>query len=213
MKNNILTSILTAILFLALFSGCNNEPSVSIEQLKNESIKKDSIQKAKNDSIKSKLRNLNKNKKIEIGDKTVELLESAKLKTEVCFEFENTEYNTYYRSKESERGNTFLIVKIKLTSKSKWETGDSNFLPKISIIQIKSDSTLKRIGTLEYNFFQKPDRNYYCIEDIFNYKESATFICYAEINKNVLESKLFVCIDNDKLLDNIIDIIEPKNKK
>ena len=63
---------------------------------------------------------------------------------------------------------------------------------------------------MEYNFFQKPDRNYYCIEDMFNYKESATFICYAEINKEILESKLLVCINNEKLFDNIIEIIESK---
>jgi len=202
MKNNYFVFNLI-IIWLAVFNyGCNNV-SNNKESTKQDSIKKDSLKKEQikaQNSLNIDLRNLHVNKKLNLESRKqkVELLENVKLKDEVGFEYENTEYDSYYKSLKAERGNVFVIAKIKLSSEIKWSLDNHNFLPKISVIQIKPDSTLKRIGKMEYNLFLKPDRNYSCIEQIFKYEESAVFICHVEISKKVLDSKLFVCVDNWK---------------
>lgn len=148
-----------------------------------EKVKKDSlaIVKKKNDSIS--IRDISVSKKVEIGDKTITILGNAKTNDLIKFENEYLSSTTFYMQKRAERENTLLNIKFKLSSKSKSNT--NNFFPDLNVFTIDKDkNSIKYIGTMDYLLVDKSNVSIAYLEQIFDFKESESFIGCLEIKKS-----------------------------
>jgi len=182
-------TLFTCVLLIA----CNGSPSLTSSELHTaDSLKRvrlsrtaDSIiESARLDSIA--LLKVNKVKSLKLGDKTITLISSIQLSSLLRYEYEYTEYSTYYRERKAERDENFVFVKFRLKSESKWDRNDLNFLPKICLYSIDKETNKPTlIMDMNYQLAVKDDTPSSTIEEVFNYKEAVELIAWAKINKSI----------------------------
>lgn len=210
----IIRHLLLALTSLLIISSCENVNSRK-EKIKKEKVTKDSLLKIKkqNDSvtISKVIKELKKKSEVKINDKKVTVLEKIKINSKLKFEFEETDYNSYYREILAERNEIFLTIKIKLTSESKAGSNPETFFPNLNVFLVnESANQIKFLGKMDYYLIKKSKLNIRYLEQIFDYKESENFICSLKIKKGD-KTKLIVSVNsnNDNKInpENVISIL------
>ncbi len=201
------------IILFVLFTGCiNDQPKddilVNTDSLNNAKFEADSIAKLKYKAYADSILNLKAKKTVNVADKTVTVIQNAKTTNEL--KFEQGEYT--YRSQAAERGETFLNIRIKLSSKSKWNNGDGNFLPNLNVFRVDKLNTPEYIETMTYQLYQKGNMDYGVLERHFDYKESEVFVCWLSL-KTPLSGKYVISVNvapkKDFDISTVIGIVNP----
>lgn len=187
-------------LFLLLLLFACNQSSLKQKREANEARDKfvsDSISQAKrlNDSIS--IATLSSKKVVQIGDKTIYVLQQALLSKKVKFEFEFGEYNNFWREKLAEREKHFLSIRIKLSSKSK--PGDpSKFFPNLNVFSVnKKENKILYVGNMDFQLYKESKLNIVYLEQIYDFQESETFVCILEVD-NKLKKPLLISVNKNK---------------
>jgi hypothetical protein len=159
------------------------------EKLIAEKVTKDSLLKANKEKdsiyVANLISNLKKINSVKIEDKKISILDKLKISTKLRFEIEETEYNTYSREIIAERDQTILSIKIKLFSGSKVGKNPEIFFPDLNVYSInKSKNQIKFLGKMDYHLAKKSKFNIRYLEQIFNFKETETFICSFILKKD-----------------------------
>lgn len=174
MKRPLLFWIPISLTFLFI-AGCQNASSEKSLTIKKEKTKDSlSILKKKNDSVA--ISNVSVKKYVKIGDKTVQVVKPPTLSKLIKFEIDGD----LYRYREAERFQSFISTRITLSSKSKAED-PKTFFPKISLFLISKNNSYKRIGQLEFSLYRQTDRSIAYLEQLFDYQEQETFVCYKPV--------------------------------
>lgn len=134
-----------------------------------------------------KLRDLKSNKQINIDSMDLMLLNKSILSNQVNFEYDS--YSSY--KKIAQRDEKFISIKIQMNSSRKYE-GRHNFLPSINVFTACDTCKIKFIATMDINFYNKPDISIYCLENYFDYKEKAIFVCYAALKDSDIKNKTLI---------------------
>lgn len=201
------------IILLVLFTGCiSNQPNddipVNRNSLNNAKFEADSIAKLKHKAYADSILNLKAKKTVNVADKTIKVIQNAKTTNEL--KFEQDEY--VYRSKAAQRDETFLNIRIKLSSKSKWNNGGGNFLPNLNVFRLDKSKTPDYIETMTYQLYQKADMDFGVLEQIFDYKESEVFVCWLSL-KTPISGKYVISVNvahkKDFDISTVIGIINP----
>lgn len=159
----------------------------------------DSIAQAKrvNDSIS--IVTLASKKIVYIGDKTISLVEKPTLSKKVKFEYEFGEYNNYWRELLAERQRKFLVIRIKLESKSKLNGKEGDFFPSLNVFSIDEKAKkISLIGEMDYKLYKKSELAISYLEQIYDYKESETFTCILEVDDNA-KRPLAISVNRSKV--------------
>lgn len=225
MKADNLFPVLGLITFMALFSGCRSNQAKNNIQVNSDSLAKanyeakviaDSIEAARQKEYNKAMSNLTVKKTVIVGDKTVTVIQNARTDKELKMEYEFGDYNTYYRSKEAERDETFLNIRIRLSSSSKWNKVGGDFLPNLNVFQIDKSNIPYYVETMTYQLYKKGDRSYFVLEQIFDYKESEVFVCWLSL-KTPISSRYVISVNSGDKKDfdpfTIIGIVNPKIEK
>jgi uncharacterized protein YcfL len=213
MKKLLLISLL-----IVFFFGCNSEQQKNKKPVNSDSLNRarivaDSISLEKQNEFKKAISNLKAKKSVTVSDKTVTVIQNAKTDKEVKMEYEFGSYTTYYSSKEAERDETLLNIRIKLSSKSKWNNGGGDFFPNLNVFRISNTNIPYYVETMTYQLYKKTDRNYFVLEQIFDYRESEVFVCWLSL-KTPISSKYVISVNsggkNDFDVNTVIGIVNPK---
>ena len=203
---------------LVLFLRCTSDQITNKERAISDSlakarIKADSFALLKQKEEYAALRNLKAKKTVSVSDKTITVIQNAGTTKELKYEYDFGSYNTYWRVKPAERDETFLNIRIKLSSKSKWNKGGGDFLPNLNIFRVDTLNKTYFIETMTYQLYQEPDRNYAVLEQIFDYKESEVFVCWLSL-KTPINGKYVISVNSGDKIDfdvnTVIGIIKAK---
>lgn len=176
-------SLIGFIIVLFLLISCSNNQNTVTKKITNAKETADSIALAKRKDDSISIATLKEKRIVPVSDKTITVLDKAKTTKQLRFELDNTGYGTYYRQKIAERDMTFLTIRIKLSSKSKYNNSGGNFFPNLNVFSVdEKNNSIIRIGEMGYQLYKKDDLNTAFLEQIFDYKESEDFVCWIELN-------------------------------
>lgn len=178
--------VFSLVILLVFYSSCktestNNSP-VNSDSLNKANIVADSIEDMKQNAVFAAMKNIKSKNTVSVYDKTVTVIKNATIDKDLKFEYVFDEYYPHHKERIAERDETFLNIRIRLSSKSKWNNGDGNFLPNLNVFWLDKTNTPNYVGTMAYQLYKEDDLNTAVLEQIFDYKESEIFVCWLSIN-------------------------------
>lgn len=215
-KTTITTVLLVNFATLCLvISGCGPDTADETPENSRDKITADSFAAArlKKDSVA--IASLKEVKTAKVSDKTVSVVKGATTVDELKFELENKSYGSFYRSRKAERNEAFLTIRVNVSSKSKWDNKNGDFIPNLNVFRIEGNSAIF-VGSMTYQLYKKGDLDVGILEQIFNYKETEEFICWQTIATPVNYKYVISVNTGDKEDFNpatVIAIINPEAKK
>lgn len=176
---------------VSIFFSCNNSDSINSQNY--ETLRADSILLAnkKKDSII--FNNVHVKKTISIKDQRIKVLKTASFSKKLKIELDGD----YYRYKISERNQSFITIRIELFSASKPTSSISNFFPTLRVFSMNQKGEVRPLGDLEFSLYRNNDLNTVYLEQIFDYKDRETFVCWIAVDVPT-KDKILISVIEDK---------------
>jgi hypothetical protein len=148
---------------------------------------------------------LKTNKTFDFGYLKVTSLSTPKFSKDVKFDYQDSEYATYFRTLTAERNETFLFLTANITGiKTPKEQGVGSFdfgekyLPQFCLFEsdLSNSSPFKFVGKMEYRFYNEIPSNISWAEEYFNYKEKGKLLFYIKLPDWYKTTSLVLVVKN-----------------
>lgn len=199
------------IFFILFFSCTENSNNKNIEKVETlEEVLKAERDSLVKDSIKTIeiINKLDSKNNLQFNNFKILVLNKPKLTNNLRFHNEYTDYATYFEELKAKKDERILNIKLKLITSNKPDKPET-FFPKINVFKYnKIDNKIIFYDNMKYGLLNASKLNIIYLEQIFEYQNSETFICYITIPKNDNNKYIISVSDNNDFRnDNVIGFI------